>query len=337
MVSMKDIAAECGVSVATVSKALNDKPDISEETRKIVCRTADKMGYFSNSAAVALKTHRTYNLGVLFVDERQNGLRDEYFSQVLDGFRVEAESRGYDITFINRNVGKKHTSYLNHCRYRSIDGLVIACINFSDPQVQELINSEIPVVTIDHAFEQRISVISDNSAGMEALTKYMISKGHRRIAYITGENIQVTENRVNGFKKACREAGIEIPPEYIRYSVYCDSERCAEETKALLNLQEPPTCILFPDDYSSIGGIVALREAGLRVPEDISVAGYDGSSLANVTMPKLTTYRQDTETLGRDAARRLIRLIERPKSAQISMFVVPGYIVEGDSVAEVNR
>ena len=137
MVSMKDIAKACGVSVATVSKALSGQPDIGEQTRELICKTADSLGYMTNSAARALKTNRTYNIGVLFVDERRSGLAHEYFSAVLESLKVEAEANGYDITFINRNVGKKATTYLQHCQYRGVDGVVIACVDFNDPQVLE--------------------------------------------------------------------------------------------------------------------------------------------------------------------------------------------------------
>ena len=169
MPSLKDLAKECGVSVATVSKALNDQPDISPATRERVRAAAHRMGYLPNAAARALKTNRTYNLGVLFVDERQSGLTHEYFSAVLDSFKVEAEKRGYDITFINHSG--KSMSYLEHCRYRNVDGVVIACVNFYDPQVVELVNSEVPVVTIDHVFNNRMAVLSDNVAGLKALVR----------------------------------------------------------------------------------------------------------------------------------------------------------------------
>ena len=113
---MKDIAQRCGVSVATVSKALNGQPDVGEETRERILAAAEKLGYMANAAARALKTNRTYNIGVLFVDQRKSGLAHEFFSSVLDSLRVEAEKSGYDITFINSNLGGR--SYLQHCLYR---------------------------------------------------------------------------------------------------------------------------------------------------------------------------------------------------------------------------
>ena len=172
MVSMKDIARECGVSVATVSKALNGQADIGEETRERIRRAASEMGYLANSAAKALKTKRTNNIGVLFVDEQNSGLAHDYFSAVLDSLRVEAERNGYDITFISSAVGTRRATYLEHCRYRGVDGVVIACVDFHDPMVLELVNSEIPVVTIDHAFNNRIAVISDNIHGAGELVRY---------------------------------------------------------------------------------------------------------------------------------------------------------------------
>ena len=171
MPSLKDLAKECGVSVATVSKALNDQPDIAPATRERIRAAARRMGYLPNAAARALKTNRTYNLGVLFVDEKQSGLTHEYFSAVLDSFKVEAEKRGYDITFINHNISGRSMSYLEHCHYRGVDGVVIACVNFYDPQVVELVNGDVPVVTIDHVFNNRMAILSDNVVGTKALVQ----------------------------------------------------------------------------------------------------------------------------------------------------------------------
>ena len=333
MVSMKDIAQRCGVSVATVSKALNGQPDIGEETRTRISAVAEEMGYMTNSAARALKTNRTYNLGVLFVDERRSGLGHEYFSSMLESFKVEAENHGYDITFINHNVGGRTTSYLQHCLYRGVDGVVIACVDFTDPRVRELVDSSIPLVTIDHVFNNRLAVVSDNVNGVEALVRYVHGKGHRKIAFLHGERTTVTRNRLTGFYRACEELGIEVPEDYIRECVYHDPDRCARETRALMALPDRPTCIIFPDDFSYIGGMNALKEMGIRIPEDISAVGYDGIHLARVM--NLTTYSQNTQALGRIAAEKLISLIERPKTTLIDRILVPGSLLEGTSVKEI--
>jgi len=336
MVSMKDIALRCGVSVATVSKALNGHQDVGSATRTRICNMADEMGYLTNSAARALKTNRTYHIGVLFVDDRRSGLGHEYFSAVLNSLKEEAETQGYDITFINRNVGNKPTTYLQHCLYRNLDGVVIACVAFNDPQVLELVSSSLPVVTIDHVFNNRIAVVSDNVNGTGALVRHVFALGHRRIAFIHGERTAVTENRLVGFYRACGELGLEIPPEYVLEGVYHDPDRCGELVQTLLRLPDPPTCILLPDDFSAIGCLNAIQKMGLSVPEDVSVTGYDGIHLASVIHPCLTTYYQDTTVLGRTAAAKLIELIERPKTALLDRIIIPGRLQEGQSVRYLN-
>ena len=335
MVSMKDIAQRCGVSVATVSKALNGQKDIGEETRRRVEQVAKELGYLSNAAARALKTNRSYHIGVLFVDERRSGLAHEYFSSMLESFKVEAESRGYDITFINHNVAGKQSTYLQHCLYRGVDGVLIACVDFTNPEVRELAESKIPLVTVDRVFENRMAVLSDNVGGVSALVRHAYEKGHRKIAFLHGENSSVTEKRLEGFRGTCRELGLEIPEEYIIGCVYQNPDRCAEATRRLLQLPDRPTRILFPDDFSYIGGHNALTEAGLRVPEDISAIGYNGIQLAQVM--HLTTYSQNAAALGRTAADRLIRLIEEPKTTETEQIMISGSLLEGNSVQDINQ
>ncbi|MDF2486052.1 MAG: hypothetical protein K0R46_2220 [Herbinix sp.] len=332
MVSIKDVSAKCGVSVATVSKSLNDHSDISEATKEHVRKIAKEMGYFPNSSARALKTNRTYNIGVLFVDEAQSGLTHEYFANVLDSFKVEAEKNGYDITFINKNAGRKNMTYYEHSKYRGVDGVVIACIDFTDPDVMELIHGELPVVTIDHVFNNRTAIVSDNIKGMSDLLSYIYEKGHRKIAFIHGADSSVTRNRVGSFYKTLGEMGIDVSDDYVKCGIYHDPDTTAKLTKELLELRDRPTCIVFPDDFSCIGGINAIKEHGLNIPEDISIAGYDGIVLSQVLDPKLTTLQQDTKALGRSAAVKLIALIENPKAAIIERVVVEGKVLPGNSV-----
>ena len=330
---MKDIARECGVSVATVSKSLNGHSDIGEETRERIRLKAKEMGYLANSAARALKTKRTHNIGVLFVDERNSGLAHDYFSAVLDSLRVEAEQSGYDITFISSKVGTRRATYLDHCRYRGVDGVVIACVDFTTSQVRELVDSSLPLVTIDRVFDNRIAVLSDNIGGVSALVRYVYGKGHRKIAFLHGEKSAVTAGRIEGFRRTCRELELEIPKEYIIECVYHDPDRCAQATRQLLALPDPPTCILFPDDFSYIGGMNAIQEAGLRIPEDISAVGYDGIHLAKVM--GLTTYSQNARELGKTAAERLISLVEHPKATPAEPILIQGGLWEGKTVRDI--
>ncbi len=336
MASMKDISAACGVSVATVSKALNDHSDIAEATKRHIRQVAKEMGYFPNVSARALKTNRTYNLGVLLADESQSGLTHDYFANVLDSFRLYAESQGYDITFLNCSKTRRdRLSYLEHSRYRGLDGIVIACIDFKDPEVIELLQSTLPVVTIDHVFSERITVASDNIGGMRDLVSYIYKMGHRRIAYIHGNDNSVTRDRLTSFYRVTEDLGLRIPECCILPAAYRDMRRAAEQTERLLKLKERPTCIIYPDDFAAIGGVNALKGRGLRIPEDISVAGYDGLNIASQFEPLLTTIRQDTKTIGGMAARKLIELVEHPKVTLIEQITVPGTLETGGTVGRL--
>lgn len=336
MVSMKDIAAACGVSIATVSKALNDHKDIGSNTKQSIKNMAKEMGYFPNLSARALKTNRTYNLGVLFADESMSGLTHSYFSNVLDSFKVTAEEQGYDITFLNCSRKRKNRmSYVEHARYRGLDGIMIACIFFEDPEVVELLSSNVPVVTIDYVFDGNMSVTSDNISGMKELVTYIIGKGHKKIAYIHGNETSVTVNRLSSFYNITEEFDLQIPDEYVRPGFYTDMQLAAKRTEELLDLKEPPTCIIYPDDYAAIGGINVIRNRGLRVPQDISIAGYDGISIAYQFQPNLTTVKQNTREIGKIAAEKLIDLIEKPKSTLIEQVIVKAELVMGDSVKEL--
>ncbi len=336
MVSLKDISQKCGVSIATVSKALNNQSDISDETKRMIRKAADEMGYFPNASARALRTRRSNCIGVLFVDEAGSGLTHDFFSNVLDAFKVTTEAKGYDLVFINRKVGNRSTTYLEHCRYRGVDGVVMACIDFHDKEVEELVNSEIPVVTVDYTFEGKMAVVSDNVQGMKDLVTYIYHMGHTKIAYIHGADSSVTKSRLGSFCKTLDDFGVTIPDEYIKPGIYRDTATAAQFTKELLSLKEPPTCIIYPDDFAAMGGIGMIREMGLRIPEDISVAGYDGISLAKAMLPKLTTLAQDTGKIGATAAIGLIDLIEKPKTTIIGRAVIKGKVEEGESVKKLN-
>lgn len=335
MASLKDISIRCGVSVATVSKALNNHNDISVATKQKILKTAKELGYFPNSQARALKTNRTHNLGVMYLDDANSGFTHEFFARILNSFKIEAENSGYDITFINKNIGGRQMSTYEHCRYRNVDGVLIACTNFSDPDVYEVINGDIPVVTIDHIFECRSAILSDNNAGISKLVEYVYSKGHRKLAYIQGNKSAVSERRLAGYHKTCTSLGIEMVPENITSAEYHNIEITYEITKKILRSANPPTCIFMPDDYSAIGGYNAIRDMGLQIPYDISVVGYDGMSYTQLLNPTLTTYKQNVIGLGTLAAKQLIQHIENPNSTFNEVQTVEGDFIEAESVATI--
>lgn len=335
MVTIRQIAQECGVSVASVSKALNNAPDIGHETAMRIRQVAKSLGYFPNAAARALRTNHSYNIGVLFVDGTRSGLTHEYFSEVLDSLKNEAERQGYDVTFISRNLGETSMSYLEHCKYRNCDGVVIASVDFHDPSITELVKSSIPVVTIDYVFDNCGAIVSDNVQSMRELVRHVCGKGHRKIAFIHGEDTAVTRFRLASFHKTCEEFGVSIPDEYIRSGAYHDPRVSGIKTRELLALRERPTCIMYPDDFSFIGGMNEIERHGLSIPDDISVTGYDGIYLSQMLRPKLTTLKQDSVQIGEHAARLLVNAIKSPKTYIPTRIVVPGTVWEGETVKQL--
>lgn len=334
MIRLKDVAEKCGVSIATVSKALSDKKDIGDETKEYIKSVCAEMGYLPNASARALKIKRSFNLGILLNEEDKSGLTHDYFSHIVEAFRVCAESNGYDISFISNGRGGS-MSYLERARYIGVDGVLVACVDYSQNGIMELIQSDMPTVTIDHSFDTCSSVVSDNVAGMRDLIDYIYDRGHRNIAYIYGDNTSVTQNRVASYYRRLEEKGIDSPDSFVRASLYRNPEQAYELTMELLDLKVRPTCIIYPDDYSCIGGLNAIKERGLRIPEDISVAGYDGVYISQILEPKLTTIRQDTTAIGNAAAEKLITLIENPRTTLIEKIVIEGQLLEGGSVGKV--
>lgn len=333
MVSIKDIANECGVSPATVSKALNDHDDVSTATKQKVREAAKRLGYLPNSMAQALKTKRTYNIGVLMVDKANNGLRHHYFAAILDSFKVRMEQSGYDLTFISNQIGEKTCSYYEHCLYRNVDGVLAACVDFEAPEIQTLLASDLPMVSIDYISKEKYAVVSDNAAGIREAVQYAVNKGHKRIAYIYGDDSQVTRVRLDTFCKVLSENQIEAYPTLMKSARYLEPEQSYNLTKDLLSGGEIPTCILYPDDICAVAGVRAVQDCGYTVGKDISIVGYDGNPTLQMFYPMLTTIRQDTESMGIKAAELMLELLRKePIPAERRVRYCKGRLHEGRTV-----
>lgn len=333
--TIRELAQYCGLSMSAVSKALNGYTDISAATREAVLKAANELGYRPNAHARALKGGRSYNLGVLFSDDSLSGLTHPFFSVVLEHFKREAEQNGFDITFIGHRMGAGRITYLDHCHYRQVDGVCVACTNFNSEEVQDLVFSDLPVVTIDHRFEGVPCVVSDNVSGMRQLLEYIYGQGHRRVACIHGAPSAVSDVRLDAFRQVTEELGITVPPEYLVQGEYTQPSKTYRATKTLLALENRPTCIMVCDDYAASGALRAVNEAGLRVPEDISLTGYDGIEQMQTFHPRLTTIYQDAPRMGRDAAKMLIALTGGEQVPTVNN--IPARLIRGETVGECEK
>lgn len=330
MVTLKMISEETGLSIAAVSKALNHLPGVNEERAEEVRRTARELGYIPNEAARSLKTSRSKNIGVVY----QNDMCHELFSKVLTQICRVMAKHDYDVTFLANGNAVEGGYYTSAIR-RGCDGVIVVQGLYGTDELRRLALNEIPVVSIDDPYEGCTLVANDNEESMARIVRYLHGLGHRRIAFIHGEDGSVTRARLTGFRVACAALGIEAPDEYIRQARYQEPGDSGREVRALLKLPERPTCILFPDDVSYLGGMSELDRQGLSVPGDMSCFGYDGIRLTSLLRPQLATYRQDAEKIGSIAAQELLLAIKHPESYKPKRIVVPGCIEEGATVARL--
>ena len=337
MVSIKDIAQACGVSTATVSKALNNREDVNTATKERVQEVAKQLGYLPNAMARALKTKKTYNIGVLMVDKAQSGLKHHYFSSILDSFKVVMERNGYDLTFISNQIGEQMFSYYEHCMYRNVDGVLAVCVDFDTPEMQMLLTSKLPVVSIDYISENSYTVVSDNGDGIRRAIDYAVQKGHTKIAYIYGEDAQVTEIRKQAFQQVLESHHCEIRNQFIRQGKYLNPELAYQFTQEFLTKSEyRPTCILYPDDICAVAGIAAITDSHLETGKDVSVIGYDGNPVLQMLRPKLTTIWQDTDTMGVKAAELMLKLLHKEQIPQAERIIYcKSVLLAGETVAQL--
>lgn len=334
--TIRMIAEKCGCSPATVSKALNGAGDISRETAERIRRVAAELGYMPNAAARALKTSRSYCFGLLYEDKVNGGLGHGFFAGILNGFWNRAAELGFDIFFLSDSLGQRKLGYAEHARYRGCDGVFVPSEIYAGSDIQELVASGIPVVTIDYLSEGCGAVQSDNVKGMDDLVRYVYGMGHRRIAFVYGNDTEVTRTRVAAFRGTCQALGLDIPEQYMIPTVYCSPTASEEATKQLLALEERPTCIIYPDDLAYIGGRNEIYRQGLRIPEDISAVGYDGLNFVQMLSPRLTTVKQNAELMGASAADELVRAAEQGGEYVPRRIIIPGKMLTGETVGRID-
>ncbi len=323
MATIYDLAKECNVSIATISKALNGTNGVSEKTREKIKVKAEELGYFPNAQAVGLATKKSRNIGVLFTDDSKLGLSHTFFSVILEKLRFCIEAKGFDLCFVAVNSPQFGDDYYKHCKYKGFDGVVVMSIDFNSKSALKLYESEIPVVLIDKKIEGKTSISSENFEGAKRAALYLAKCGHKKIGFIHGQelSISVTDDRIEGFKKGLEEGGVELNDKWLRKGSYYEWKVTHDIVIDMLLNDDRPTAIMLPDDYSAIGAYKAVEKLGMKIPEDISFIGCDGLELGEIMTPQLTTIAQDAGEIGRLAGEEITRLVESNdiKTKQISV------------------
>ncbi|HLI07638.1 MAG TPA: LacI family DNA-binding transcriptional regulator [Ktedonobacteraceae bacterium] len=340
MATSEEVARLAGVSRATVSRALNGSARVSDEARERVRAAIAALGYEPDVIAQSLVRQRSRVIAVSLFPEKEElflsnlGQTAHYFYLgVLENIEREAVSLGYDLLLPSRPHGKSPENYIRSLQTRRIAGVI--SLYAAEARAQALVHSSIPTVFIDRISQGSCAtyVKSDNIEGARQVTQYLLALGHRRIALVTGLTTDLSGlERLLGYQQALAEAAITPDAGLVRQSGW-NVDEAYESARALLAERHDFTAIVAGSDFMAIGILRALTEQGLRVPEDVSLTGFDDIDFCQYTVPQLTTVRQDRVAMGRGAVQQLIAMIEEKE--EISPLVLPTQLVVRNSTGPV--
>ena len=313
MPSVRDVAKRLNISITTVSRALDGYSDVAEETRQLVIKTAQEMGYVPNRAARQLRRRRSDTIGFI-VPARAPQFADPFFSEFIAGLGDEATSHNLDmlVSTAAPNSDLERQGYERWVHGGKVDGLVLNRMRLHDWRVQYLAKTDLPFVSLERSLDRsdHASVEVDSVAGFKLLMAYLTGKGHQRIAYLGGpKELKIQMDRLEGYKKGLTAAGIAYDPILV---VEGDTTRGGgyQAAQQLFALPLPPTAITCINDLSAIGVLHAASERGLVVGQDLAVAGFDGIADTEHTSPPLTTLNQPLYEIARDLVKMLVTLIQ---------------------------
>lgn len=329
--TIRDIARHAGVSVATVSRVLNGRPDVAAETREAVLRHIRAHNFTTNRSARALSVGRTGLVGFTVPNAYA-----EYFTLILSGATEALYEQDMRVVLCpTLHEHEREVTLLDRLMHGTTDGAILLLPTETSDELKALQGHGFPFVVADprDPLDEGIpSVSAAHWAGAKAATDHLLSLGHRRIALITGERgWAATEDRLNGYQTALAGAGVMPTPELVADGDFL-MESGYRAARDLLEVADPPTAIFASNDNMAVGVLQAARDRGLQVPADLSVVGFDDSVQASIVTPSLTTVRQPLEELGRTAVSLLTRLLDRQRVEALRVELATKLVVR-DSTA----
>jgi LacI family transcriptional regulator len=309
-ISQIEIARIAGVSRTTVSFVLNNVrgKNISEETRQRVVAAAKEFGYTPDESAVDTATSREGTLS-LFVCHSESAFSDAYIMRLLEGMGPVMHKSRYDLRVVQFRVSRH--DYVVTARKGGYEGVLLLNTHADDPGIADFKASNLPFVVIGSLPDAELAQVDiDNAEAAGRVGKYLCSLGHRDIAVIAhaAETFLAVKARLRGFLDACRGDGVEPPAERIRYAHFTEESGC-EAMRDILGRGKPPTAVFATNDMVAYGAMRALEDAGLSVPGDVSIVGFDDDYMSRYTNPPLTTMTLPAEGIGRMAAETLLRIM----------------------------
>ncbi|UCE05283.1 MAG: LacI family DNA-binding transcriptional regulator [bacterium] len=318
-VTMKDIAKRAGVSVMTVSRALNNKDDISRETKDRILKIARDLNYTPDGLAKSLTTRKTHTVGIIIPG------MDPFYAEVVDGISNESRERGYGVILCNsHDSADRELELIRLLREKRADGMLIYPIQEDDRYIEELKNCPIPFIFLNrHTDALKCDyVINDNVYGAFSAVNHLIQRGYKRITYICAKPTASSgKERIVGCKKAISENG--LPGDALTIRTCDETIRCCYDlVKELLKKDEKLNAIFVWDDKVAIGAIKAIFEADKRIPQDIAMVGYDDIEVSEYLFPPLTTVRQPSYEIGETAASILLDKLESDDEKELKQVVL---------------
>ncbi|MDR7274529.1 LacI family DNA-binding transcriptional regulator [Catenuloplanes atrovinosus] len=330
MATIRELARHCGVSVATVSRVFNTPEVVSRATRQRVEAAAAEIGYLPNESARTLATKKSNMIGLVWdTDHRRSGWRHPFLQEILVALKTALSAHGLHLLLLATGADAPDR-HLAAVRRHNLDGVVLIDNGSRDPAVLALADAGIPCVALDLPLTGPCCtyVTSDNAGGARQAVAHLLHRGHRRIATISGPSRPGPgADRLAGFRAELAAHGVPLPPDYVvEGDYYLDSGRAA--THRLLRLDTPPTAVFAAGDEMAVGALQAATDAGLRVPGDLAIVGFDDIELAALLPPGLTTIAQDRAGFGTAAAEALISMIQSsPDTAPPPPITLPTRLV----------
>jgi LacI family transcriptional regulator len=317
MTTIKDLAKVAGVSITTVSRALNGYSDVSEKTRSRIKKLAQEMSYRPNAQAQSLVLKKTHTIGVIMSEIKSSNAKDAFAFEVLCGINDRASELNYEILLFSTNPKKQlKKSYSDLCMERNVDGAILRGLRVNDPYLKEVVHqSHFPCVLIDIplAGEWVGHVTTDNVNGAKEAVNHLIQLGHRHIAMINGyDEAAVSHERLSGYLLALQGGEIPYDPALVLDGRFSE-EGGMEAMNQILDTHPEVTAVFCASDLMALGAMKALEHRGRKIPESMSIVGYDDISIASYCSPGLTTVHQEKYELGYQAAQLLIDMLEGRK------------------------
>jgi len=306
-----DIARDMQLSPSTISKILHHSGKVSQATRKRVLEYVKKIGYVANSNARILKSKHSWTLGIIFSDIASFGLEHPFFGSVLQAFKNYVEEKGFEVVFIVKKLGQSELTYTQWCHNKNVDGVLLLSGDINDQDIIELVDSEIPCVSADIIMPGLISTMSDDQMGIELGFKHVFDLGCRKIGAYCGPLLsRAYAERSVTYQTLVQKYQTQFEKNwYATIDGYGYQNAFDNAIRYIDSWTTPPEAILAFSDDLAMGLINALKIKGYRVPEDISVVGYDDIVFAGLFNPSLTTIRQNKVAIAQSAADLLLKLI----------------------------